>query len=42
MDKGKVIEAGSSKAVFNDPQHELTKKLIDSHFSLVDKHFEQF
>jgi cationic peptide transport system ATP-binding protein len=42
MDKGKVIEAGSSQVVFNDPQHELTKKLIHSHFSLVDKHFEQF
>lgn len=42
MDKGKVIEAGSSQAVFKDPQHELTKRLIDSHFTLVDKHFEQF
>jgi cationic peptide transport system ATP-binding protein len=42
MDKGKVIEAGSSQVVFNAPQHGLTKKLIDSHFSLVDKHFEQF
>lgn len=42
MDKGKVIEAGATQDVFKEPQHELTKKLIDSHFSLVDKHFEQF
>jgi cationic peptide transport system ATP-binding protein len=42
MDKGKVIEAGATQEVFKEPQHELTKKLIDSHFSLVDKHFEQF
>jgi cationic peptide transport system ATP-binding protein len=42
MDKGKVIEAGSSKTVFDNPQHEVTRKLIDSHFSLVDRHFEQF
>lgn len=42
MDKGKVIEAGSSQDVFGAPQHEITKKLIDSHFSLVDKHFKQF
>lgn len=41
MDKGKVIEAGASQTVFKDPQHPLTKKLIDSHFALVDKHFEQ-
>ena len=42
MDKGEVIESGSSQEVFKAPQHELTKKLIDSHFVLVDKHFEQF
>jgi cationic peptide transport system ATP-binding protein len=42
MDKGKVIEEGSTQAVFKQPEHELTKKLIDSHSSLVDKHFEQF
>lgn len=42
MDKGKVIEEGPTQAVFKQPEHELTKKLIDSHSSLVDKHFEQF
>ena len=42
MDKGKVIEAGATQEVFKEPQHALTKKLIDSHFMLVDKHFEQF
>jgi cationic peptide transport system ATP-binding protein len=42
MDNGKVIEKGPTQEVFKDPQHELTKKLIDSHFTLVDKHFEQF
>ncbi|MBF7072418.1 ATP-binding cassette domain-containing protein [Glaciecola sp. MH2013] len=42
IDKGKVIESGKTARVFQNPQHELTQKLIDSHFSLVDKHFGQF
>ena len=42
MEKGKVIEAGATQEVFKAPQHALTKKLIDSHFMLVDRHFEQF
>ncbi|MFQ3250069.1 MAG: cationic peptide transport system ATP-binding protein [Glaciecola sp.] len=42
LDKGKVIEAGATQDVFKEPKHELTKRLFDSHFTLVDKHFEQF
>lgn len=39
LDKGKVIEAGNTKEVFANPQHELTTKLINSHFDLVEQHF---
>jgi len=35
MDKGKIIESGKTDTVFKWPQHEITKKLIMSHQSLV-------
>ena len=42
IEKGSVIESGPTSRVFQEPEHDITKRLIDSHFSLVDKHFEQF
>jgi cationic peptide transport system ATP-binding protein len=42
IEKGSVIESGPTAKVFQEPEHDITKRLIDSHFSLVDKHFEQF
>lgn len=41
LDKGKVIESGLTKEVFENPQQDLTAKLIESHFSLVKRHFGQ-
>ncbi len=40
MDKGKLVEHGNTQEVFKDPQHPVTKKLVDAHFNLVSKHFE--
>ena len=39
LDKGEIVEYGATSTVFKSPQHPLTQKLIDSHFSLVEKHF---
>ncbi|BDR34008.1 TPA: ATP-binding cassette domain-containing protein [Photobacterium damselae] len=33
MQDGEVVEKGRTKEVFEDPQHPLTQKLIESHFS---------
>ena len=41
LDKGQVIESGLTKEVFEQPKQELTAKLIESHFSLVERHFSQ-
>jgi cationic peptide transport system ATP-binding protein len=41
LDKGRVIESGLTKEVFENSQQDLTAKLIESHFSLVKRHFSQ-
>jgi cationic peptide transport system ATP-binding protein len=41
MDKGRIIEQGKTADVFTDPQQPLTQKLIQSHFSMVEKHFSR-
>lgn len=33
MQKGEVVEQGATQDVFNAPQHPLTQKLLDSHFT---------
>ncbi|OAN18294.1 peptide ABC transporter ATP-binding protein [Photobacterium jeanii] len=33
MHEGEVVESGNTAEVFNNPQHALTQKLLDSHFS---------
>ncbi|WP_371192762.1 ATP-binding cassette domain-containing protein [Glaciecola sp. SC05] len=39
IDKGKIIEQGLTSEVFLNPQQPVTQKLIQSHFSMVEKHF---
>ncbi|WP_395342101.1 ATP-binding cassette domain-containing protein [Ningiella sp. W23] len=41
MDKGKIIEQGPTSEVFTEPQQALTQKLIQSHFSMVERHFSR-
>ncbi|MGQ8367404.1 ATP-binding cassette domain-containing protein [Glaciecola sp. 1036] len=41
VDRGKVIEEGSTQEVFANPQQAVTQKLVYSHFNLVEKHFSQ-
>jgi cationic peptide transport system ATP-binding protein len=41
MEKGHIIEQGKTSEVFTDPQQPLTQKLIQSHFSMVEKHFSR-
>ncbi|MFC4699869.1 ATP-binding cassette domain-containing protein [Glaciecola siphonariae] len=41
MEKGQIIEQGPTAEVFTDPQQPLTQKLIQSHFSMVEKHFSR-
>lgn len=40
MEKGKLVEHGNTQEVFKDPQHPVTRKLVDAHFNLVSKHLE--
>lgn len=35
MQQGNVVERGDTKTVFCDPQHDLTRRLIESHFGEV-------
>lgn len=39
IDKGKIVEQGLTSEVFLNPQQPVTQKLIQSHFSMVEKHF---
>ncbi len=32
MDEGRMIEYGDTRSIFSDPQNEVTKRLIESHF----------
>lgn len=41
LDKGKIVEQGPTTQVFANPQHVVTQKLIQAHFAMVEKHFEQ-
>lgn len=38
MDKGKIIEKGLTEQVFSNPQHAITKTLIDTHYTMLNKH----
>jgi cationic peptide transport system ATP-binding protein len=38
MDKGQIVEHGKTEDVFADPKEVLTQKLVQSHFSLVERH----
>ena len=38
MDNGKIIEQGKTEEVFAQPKAVLTQKLVESHFSLVERH----
>jgi len=39
MDKGQIIEQGKTEEVFSEPAEVLTKKLVQAHFNLVERHF---
>jgi cationic peptide transport system ATP-binding protein len=41
MDKGHIIEQGNTCDVFTQPEQPITQKLIQSHFSMVEKHFSR-
>jgi cationic peptide transport system ATP-binding protein len=38
MKDGKVVESGKTDVIFNWPKNEYTKKLVDSHQALVNRH----
>jgi cationic peptide transport system ATP-binding protein len=38
MDKGQIIEEGKTEEVLADPKEVLTQKLVQLHFSLVERH----
>ena len=38
MKEGKVVESGKTDVIFNWPKDEYTKKLVDSHQALVNRH----